>query len=407
LILTSSFPRGAEDQTCAYVAELAARLSDRYDVTVLAPADRAASLWEPGQFRLKRSKSLVPRSLDPFQASADLNEVMARGKTTRLLLAVSLICYFVRALLEARRADAILSNWLVPVGLCGAFASLLFGRPHVAIEHSGGIHLLRRSRLGRFIARLIVRRAAQTIAVSADVRQKILDVCPEADSRVSVIPMGVETRGLAVNLDIRCAKVRSLLFIGRLTEIKGVDLLIRAVAGLNGVTLLIAGDGPARCDLEKLARALSIDAIFLGRTGAKKRMELLSRCDAVVIPSRVMPDGRTEGTPVVCLEAMAAGRVVIAAASGGLAEIVQHGENGLLFEPGNCVALRERIRLLAGDRLLRARLEALARETAAYFDWSLIAARYANVIDSTISGTTERNGSADGNPGVGRRVASA
>jgi glycosyltransferase involved in cell wall biosynthesis len=104
---------------------------------------------------------------------------------------------------------------------------------------------------------------------------------------------------------------------------------------------------------------------------------------------------------------MAAGRVVIAAASGGLAEIVQHGENGLLFEPGNCVALRERIRLLAGDRLLRARLEALARETAAYFDWSLIAARYANVIDSTISGTTERNGSADGNPGVGRRVASA
>jgi glycosyltransferase involved in cell wall biosynthesis len=411
LILTSSFPRESNDQTCAYIAELASRLSEEYRVTVLAPADREAADWHDSQFNLRRSRSLLPRSLDPFQASTDLNEVLARGRTVRLLLAISVLCYVVRALLEARRADAILSNWLVPGGFAGALASLVLDSSHVAIEHSGAIHFLRRSRLGRSVTRFVIRHSAQTIAVSNDIRQKMLGVCPDGRGKITVIPMGVETRSFPIETNSHAykhaCKSQSLLFIGRFAEIKGADLLIRAAAGLKDVTLLIAGDGPARCELEKLARSLSVEALFLGRIDAAEREALLSRCDAVVIPSRVMANGRTEGTPVVCLEAMAAGRVVIASESGGLAEIVRHGENGLLFEPGDCAALRERIRELSGNDSLRTRLEARARETAAGFDWSLIAARFAKVIDGAIGGTTERDGSADGNPGVGRRVARA
>jgi colanic acid/amylovoran biosynthesis glycosyltransferase len=121
----------------------------------------------------------------------------------------------------------------------------------------------------------------------------------------------------------------TILFIDRLTEVKGVDVLVRAMLRIGSARLVVAGDGDQRRALEALARKLSIDAVFLGQVDASERDQLLAQSKVVVVPSRVLQSGRTEGTPVVCLEAMAAGRPVIAARVGGLAEIIVDGHNGL------------------------------------------------------------------------------
>src|SRR5262249_54324036 len=153
----------------------------------------------------------------------------------------------------------------------------------------------------------------QIVMVSRDLMAKLISMCPESSRLIDVIPMGVNTPILRVQRDAASLAPApesrfTILFIGRLTRIKGLDVLFRAISGLKNVRVIVGGDGECRNELEQLALKMSVKASFLGRVNATERQYLLSLCDAVVIPSRILQDGRTEGTPVVCLEAMAAGR---------------------------------------------------------------------------------------------------
>jgi glycosyltransferase involved in cell wall biosynthesis len=176
-----------------------------------------------------------------------------------------------------------------------------------------------------------------------------------------------------------------ILFIGRLTEVKGVDVLLRAMSCETSARLVIAGDGNQRSCLEALACELALDATFLGQVDARERNRLLAECEAVVIPSRVLSCGRTEGAPVVCLEAMAAGRPVIASRVGGLAEIIVDGQNGLLFEAGDESALGKKLSLLIGNSSLSGELATNARLTAARHSWPLVGSRFAEVITASLN----------------------
>jgi glycosyltransferase involved in cell wall biosynthesis len=170
------------------------------------------------------------------------------------------------------------------------------------------------------------------------------------------------------------------LFIGRLTEIKGLGVLLKSLEGLDGVRLIVAGDGETRNQHQSMARELSLDARFLGSVGAMEREQLLSGCDAVVIPSTVLSDGRCEGMPVVCLEAMAAGRVVVASRIGGLAEVIDDEENGLLFEQGDAQMLKKKLILAMSDDSVRKRISENAQRTAAAHDWNRIGLRFSNLL---------------------------
>jgi glycosyltransferase involved in cell wall biosynthesis len=161
-------------------------------------------------------------------------------------------------------------------------------------------------------------------------------------------------------------------------------VLLKAMRGLEGLELLVAGDGPRRRALESLARELSVNAKFLGRVSAAERDELFACSDAVVIPSRIMPDGRTEGMPLVCLEAMIAGRPVIAARAGGLGELIDDGENGLLFEPGDDRMLAGKLKLVLNDFDLLKRISANGRQTAARYSWAHAGPRFCAIVKSVL-----------------------
>ena len=139
-----------------------------------------------------------------------------------------------------------------------------------------------------------------------------------------------------------------LLCLARLHARKGIDVLLRALARLPAKPRLwIAGDGPERGSLEALARETGVDSCvrFLGmRSDAA---DLLAACDVFVVPSR------SEGLGVVALEAMAAGRPVVASAVGGLAHAVVEGRTGLLVSPEDPVALADALERVLEDRALR------------------------------------------------------
>jgi glycosyltransferase involved in cell wall biosynthesis len=387
LLLTSSFPSSPLDETCGYIRDFARSLSREFNVTVLAPPDRSAVEWPVDWFMLARSRSVLSPRIDPFQAGADLNRLASGTPAAKLAAIVSLFSFLGHAFVLGLRADAICSHWMVPSGLVGALVSRVLGKPHVAVEHSGAVHLLARMRGGRAVARLIVAGSDRIVTVSADLKRKLIRLCPDAAARIEVIPMGVNVQSGAMTTTTKelgdrfgAVAARTILFLGRLTEIKGLDVLLKAMQGLEDLQLIVAGDGELRQDLESMAQKLAVNASFIGRVDGPAREMLLSGCDAVVIPSRELVDGRTEGTPVVCLEAMAAGRLVIASRVGGLADVIVDRENGLLFEPGDDRMLREKLLLALGSDSLRRKLCENARRAAEAYDWSRIGVQFSTII---------------------------
>ena len=383
LILTSSFPRNAQDETCGYVRDFARNLSKEFDVRVLTLPDDQATEWPEDVFTLMRSRTLLPSALNRAQASSDLNSLVTDGLIVKLATGFDLLSYFLRAFLLALRADAICSHWMVPCGLIGAIIARLQGKPHIVIEHSGALHLLARMRGGSFLSRFVTGNSHRVITVSQDLKSKLLALCPTANSKVEVIPIGVKLSPRTPAYRPATGK-KTVLFIGRLTPIKGLNVLLDALRGLRRVQLIVAGDGEQRRELESLAKRLSIDAQFLGRVTAQERDSLLLATDVVVIPSLTLECGRTEGMPVVCLEAMAAGRAVVASRAGGLSEIINDGENGPLFEPGNSQMLSVKLKMLFDDAALSENIAQRARETASAFGWETVGPRFARVIKDSL-----------------------
>lgn len=134
-----------------------------------------------------------------------------------------------------------------------------------------------------------------------------------------------------------------ILYFGRLSPEKGVAGLVRAMQHVRGVQLQIAGDGPLRRELETLAFDLKlVNVQFLGQLFGRE-------LDRVIAASRftVMPSLAYETFGKSILESFAWGRAVIASDLGSRRELVHHGENGLLFEPGNEEQMAETIAHLA------------------------------------------------------------
>jgi glycosyltransferase involved in cell wall biosynthesis len=141
-----------------------------------------------------------------------------------------------------------------------------------------------------------------------------------------------------------------VLGAGRLVPIKGFDLLIAAVAAIPIAVrpdLVLVGDGPERASLVRQAHRSNLRVRFLGALGQHAVADAMAAADLLVHPCRTLPDGRTEGMPLVVREARACGLPVVASASGGLREL--RGLDGYhLVEPGDVVALASAIRKLLG-----------------------------------------------------------
>jgi glycogen(starch) synthase len=174
-----------------------------------------------------------------------------------------------------------------------------------------------------------------------------------------------------------------ILGIGRHVEQKGFDVLLRAYARLLEISpnlsidLLLAGNGERHEELKQLSSSLGLEgrAHFVGRVDRPKAVALFKGCAFFVLPSRHEPMG------IVNLEAMAAGKAVVASRVGGVPELVSDGENGLLVEAGNVESLATALQTLAENPQEAARLGANGLEHVRAFDWDAIAAQYLEIYE--------------------------
>lgn len=204
------------------------------------------------------------------------------------------------------------------------------------------------------------------IAVSNEVKKGLCQDLRVQESKVSVVHNGIR---LAPFFDLAPdAALRAMLTKGserpivftpaRLHAQKGHVYLLEAAALVPDAFFVLAGDGPERETLEEHARKLGIETRirFLGQR--KDIPQLLASCDLFVLPSLY------EGLPLSVLEAMAAGKPVIATAIGGTDEAVIHGATGLLVPPGNPAELATAIGTMLSDQGLATRLAEAGKERA-------------------------------------------
>jgi glycosyltransferase involved in cell wall biosynthesis len=209
-----------------------------------------------------------------------------------------------------------------------------------------------------------VRRAAHIFTPSRFLRDRALtwgvpvervSVLPNPAPLLPELPTQAAARArLGVDGDV-------LSFAGRLSVQKSLELAFEALAQVEGVTLLLAGDGPERARLEGLAASLGERVRFLGAVDRRGVLEVFRAGDAGILTSS------WENFPHTLVESLAVGTPVIATAVGGVPEIVRDGENGLLVASGDADALAAAIRRYFSDGALRARLQADAVASVADF----------------------------------------
>ena len=168
----------------------------------------------------------------------------------------------------------------------------------------------------------------------------------------------------------------TIAFAGRLTAQKSLDRALAAVAAADGVSLVVAGDGPDREPLEAKARELGIAGRvrFLGAQPRQRVVELFRAADATILSSS------WENFPHTVVEALAVGTPVLAMEAGGVAEVVHDGVNGLLVPAGDTDALAGAVRRYFADEALRERLRARAAESVADYSAERVFAQLEDVL---------------------------
>ena len=178
-------------------------------------------------------------------------------------------------------------------------------------------------------------------------------------SRVTVIPFGIDPSQWRSTEETPAAAAPFVLFAGRHVDYKGVDVLLRALKD-SGARAVIAGDGPRRAAWEGLARTLGLNGrvTFTGEIPDRELRRLMHACTALVLPSIT----QAEAFGYVQLEAMAAGKAVISTdVPSGVSWVNQDGRTGLVVRAGDAAALRNAVDRVTTDPALASRLGAAGR----------------------------------------------
>ena len=394
LVLTSTFPRWENDTEPAFIFELSRRLTVSFDVTVLSPRT-------PGSKRKENMAGLRVIRFPYFFSQWEKLAMHGGGILNQLKTNPAyylMVPFFLLGQLLAiirlvrnEHFDLIHAHWLIPQGFIAALGMWIAGKnvPLLCTSHGGDLFALKGKGLQRLKRRIMDKSAALTV-VSKAMKKTVVDMGAAPD-KVEVIPMGVDLKGLFTPDPGVQRKTDELLFVGRLVEVKGLQILLDAMpkvlAKHPGIRLVVAGAGPLESELRASAAKLNMtDCVdFLGMVPQLKLPSLYQQATLAVFPFIVTKSGVQEGFGLVVVEAMGCCCPVIAGDLPAIQDTVVHEENGLIFPSGNAQVLADSILKLLDDPEFRARLAGEGRKSVVQnFDWEIIAGKYGKIYQALL-----------------------
>lgn len=273
--------------------------------------------------------------------------------------------------------------------IVAAISSRLLGCNYVVTCHGSDVKLG-----GPFhypLQRVALKKATCVVTVSTELKAVLARKygIPPADIRL--IPNGYPEGELAVN-EVQTVSHQAdyILTVGRLSYPKNPLSIVRAYLAVTrrfpSVSLVVVGDGILRPTLERFCheQGLKDQVTFLGNVPHRRVLNLMSKATIVVFSSF------REGLPLVSVEALGAGRPVVASAVGGIKDFIVDGVNGLLVPVDDCQSTASALERLLGDDKLREELGRRARESVKGLAWSDIASSYSDLFDSATLTSRQR-----------------
>lgn len=393
IIVTSTFPRWKNDTDPPFVYELSKRLIDTFDIVIHTP-------HYPGAKRREMMDGMIIHRfcyfLGPYEKLAGSTGMLPTLRRNRLYYAVVPFFLFFQFfsllhLILKFKPDCIHAHWIFPQGFIAVLLKIFLGIPVVVTAHGADVFGLKGCVFSA-IKRFTLNRANSVTAVS-NALVDALDKMVSSREKLQVIPMGVDAQLFSPKNKVDRFREKFsiqdlfLLYVGRLTEKKGVSYLIDAMSillqNVPAAKLLIAGSG----ELDQMLRAhvvkqgLSEQIFFIGGLANSDLPALYASADVFVAPSIEAKNGDTEGFGLTLVEASMSGCLVIASSVGGIGDIVVDGETGFLVEPGDAQLLAEKIFYVRQCKTTLDGIRKCGRERCVErYDWSVVARRYREVL---------------------------
>jgi glycosyltransferase involved in cell wall biosynthesis len=368
------------------VRDVSVACATSFSTTVLTPRVRRSAVRE----RLDGVDIIrFPYFWSRFEDVADgATFENVRARPSRVLQLPFLMAAQVVALHRTIRhfkPDVLHIYWIIPQGL----AALVVGRRRPWVVTSPGVDVYAlNGRAWSAIKRAVIRRARLVTTMNADMRDRLVALGARED-KVVVLPMPADLeRVRSVVAPVKAIEGR-ILFAGRLVEKKGLAVLLDALSRAEAAkswTLHVVGDGPLRDELTEFASNAGPSVVFLGELSPRELARQYGEAAVVVVPSVPARSGDQDGLPVVLLEAMAAGRPVIASRLPGIAEAITDGTDGVLVPPGDSNALRHSLLQLMADPNERERLGANAARRADAFGIDAVGGAYVRLLKDVVTG---------------------
>lgn len=392
LVFTTTFPRWAGDTDPPFVFELCRRLVKEFEVYVLTPHYPGAALHEQvDEIHVKRFRYFIPK-YERLAGSIGILPTLKNDKRYYCVLPFFLISAFIALISYSRTVKPALihAHWLIPLGFFTYLISGLYKIPYIVTAHGGDVFGFRNS-IYRKIRRLICQRAATVTAVSIAIKKELLTEHCDT-KKIIVLPMGVDdTLFSSAEMDDQRTNAqrfagKKILYVGRLTEVKGVVYLIRAIGEIvkkfPDVTLTIVGSGELDAELRAEVTALGLDD-YITFTGAIPNSDLPDYYKTACIfvgPSIEASGGEREGFGLTFVEAAMSGCLLVGSDVGGIGDIIIDNQTGLLVQQKSSNTISESIiyALSNQDEMMKIAMKGRLRCIEKY-NWNHIAERYSDI----------------------------
>lgn len=308
-------------------------------------------------------------------------DIGKNGKNRQYQSLKDLITYIIKSfltsykLIKKNRYDLIVAWSGIPSGFIAFLLKLRFNIPYVVLLRGADVPFYdkRWEKLDKFVFRhispFIWKKSAGVTANSAGLTQLAHKTSDRQE--IIIIPNGVDTDFYKPSADFSDGTPIRLAAVGRLNKIKGFDVLIKSLAGIEfDFHLTIAGEGPEEDELRTLINqsGLSEKVELCGYKNKSELAEIYGLSHIFILSSY------KEGMSNSLLEAMAAGCAIVSSDVGGAAELV--AGNGVVVPAGDCAALRAALSGMMGDRAALRRMGAISRDTAAAMSWSAVTSKF-------------------------------
>jgi glycosyltransferase involved in cell wall biosynthesis len=385
LFLTDQYPNSRDPERGIFTKSLVNSLKKYMDIVVVSPLPWFPKGLAVGPFERYKKYSGVPwmsaeDGVVSYYPKYTMIPKMGIFQPTFMFLS---ILSFIIKLHAKEKFDIINGHFVYPNGIVATWLGKILNIPVMISARGCDINLYTNFAFRKRMIISAIASASLIVAVSQQLKRKMIDLS-QKKSRIEYIPNGVDSDVFSPR-DRDGAKCRAgvnintkvILYVGRLSDEKGLEILIKASGIMTGISgdfkVLVVGDGDRRQEYERLIQSLGLEekVVLLGGRPHSDLPNWYALADVLCLPSL------REGMPNVVLESLACGRPVVASNVGAVPDLID-GTNGYLVSPGVPGDLAEKLALALSVQWDEGRI----RNSVSLYSWDHSASMYRDCLKS-------------------------